>query len=110
MLDEAEAGDRVARTIVQTVAGRIGDYARVCAARTGQLGTTFPLVLCGGVLRHPSPLLRSALLSRVPDGQPVYPDVEPVVGALLLAADRVGARPGLAQLRGALAVSPEPGG
>ena len=110
VLDEAEAGDRVARTIVQTVAGRMGDYARVCASRTGQLGAPFPLVLCGSVLRHPSPLLRSVLLSRVPDGQPVYPDLEPVAGAVLLAADRVGARPDLARLRVPLAQVPEPGG
>jgi hypothetical protein len=48
------------------------------------------------------------LLSRVPDGQPVYPDVEPVAGAVLLAADRVGARPELARLRPPLAVTPEP--
>ncbi len=108
VLDEAEAGDRVARTIVQTVAGRMGDYARVCASRTGQLGAPFQLVLCGSVLRHPSPLLRSVLLSRVPDAQPVYPDVEPVAGAVLLAADRVGARPELARLRPSLAVAPEP--
>ena len=98
VLDEAEAGDEVAREIVETVAGRMGDYARVCAARTGQDGAPFPLVLCGSVLRHPSPLLRSVLVSRVPDGEPVYPDVEPVAGAVLLAADRVGARPDLAQL------------
>ena len=98
VLDEAEAGDEVALEIVETVAGRMGDYARVCAARTGQDGAPFPLVLCGSVLRHPSPLLRSVLVSRVPDGEPVYPDVEPVAGAVLLAADRVGARPELAQL------------
>jgi N-acetylglucosamine kinase-like BadF-type ATPase len=102
VLDEAEAGDRVARGIVEAVAGRMGDYARVCAVRTGQDGAAFPLVLCGSVLRHPSPLLRSALLSRVPHGEPVYPDVEPVVGALLLAADRVGVRPDLAPLRAPL--------
>ena len=98
VLDEAETGDEVAREIVETVAGRMGDYARVCATRTGQDGAPFPLVLCGSVLRHPSPLLRSVLLSRVPNGEPVYPDVEPVAGAVLLAADRVGARPGLARL------------
>jgi len=109
VLDEAEAGDRVARAIVQTVAGRMGDYAWVCASRTGQLGAPFPLVLCGSVLRHPSPLLRSVLLSRVPDAQPSYPDVEPVAGAVLLAADRVGARPDVARLRAPLAVA-EPGG
>lgn len=98
VLDEAESGDEVAREIVETIAGRMGDYARVCAVRTGQDGAPFPLVLCGSVLRHPSPLLRSVLLSRVPDGEPVYPDVEPVAGALLIAADRVGARPDLAGL------------
>ena len=98
VLDEADAGDEVAAEIVETVARRMGDYARVCAVRTGQDGTPFPLVLCGSVLRHPSPLLRSVLLSRVPDGEPVYPDVEPVAGAVLLAADRVGACPALARL------------
>lgn len=98
VLDEADAGDRVAREIVEIVAGRMGDYAQVCAVRTGQDGAPFPLVLCGSVLRHSSPRLRSALLSRVPDGEPVYPDVEPVAGAVLLAADRVGARPDLARL------------
>jgi N-acetylglucosamine kinase-like BadF-type ATPase len=98
VLDEAEGGDEVAVEIVETVAGRMGDYARVCAVRTGQDGERFPLVLCGSVLRHPSPLLRAVLVSRVADGVPVYPDVEPVAGAGVLAADRVGARPDLAQL------------
>ena len=106
VLDEAEDGDPVARTIVETVAGRMGDYARVCATRTGQLGAPFPLVLCGGVLRHPSSLLRTVIESRIPDGRPVYPDVEPVTGAVLIAADRVGAHPDLANLR---AHAPDPG-
>lgn len=98
VLDEAETGDEVARGIVETVAARMGDYAQVCATRTGQDGAPFPLVVCGSVLRHPSPLLRSVLVSRVPDGEPVYPAVEPVAGAVLLAADKVGARPELASL------------
>jgi hypothetical protein len=88
----------------------MGDYAQVCAERTGQLGAPFPLVLCGSVLRHPSPLLRSALLARVPDGRPVYPDVEPVAGAVLLAADRIGARPDVSQLRVPLPLAMEAGG
>ena len=99
VLDEAETGDGVAISIVETVAARMGDYARVCAERTGQLGAPFPLVLCGGVLRHPSALLRDVVRSRVPDGRPVYPDVDPVAGAVLIAADRVGARPDLGELR-----------
>jgi N-acetylglucosamine kinase-like BadF-type ATPase len=107
VLDEAEAGDPVARTIVETVAGRMGDYARVSASRTGQVGAPFPLVLCGSVLRHPSSLLRTVLHSRIPDGRPVYPDVDPVAGAVLIAADRVGARPDLGDLRSRLVVAPE---
>lgn len=103
VLDEAEAGDAVAREIVETAGRRLGDYARVCAARTGQLGSPFPLVLTGGVMRHPSPLLRAAIHERVPDGVAVYPDVEPVVGALLLAADGCGVRPERARLRAASA-------
>jgi N-acetylglucosamine kinase-like BadF-type ATPase len=101
VLDEAEVCDPVAVEIVRRVGGRLGDYAHVCASRTGQLGAPFPLVLCGGVLRHPSLLLRAAIHERVPDAQPVYPEVEPVVGAVLIAADRIGARPDLERLRAA---------
>jgi N-acetylglucosamine kinase-like BadF-type ATPase len=98
VLDEAAAGDPVAYGIVERAGRHLGDYARVCAARTGQLGSPFPLVLAGGVLRHPSALLRESILGRVPDAEPVYPVVEPVAGAVLLAADRAGAQPELARL------------
>ena len=64
---------RVAAEIVHVVGGRIGAYARVSAERTGQLGQPFPLVLCGGVLRHPSLLLRAAIYGAVPEGTPIYP-------------------------------------
>jgi N-acetylglucosamine kinase-like BadF-type ATPase len=106
VLDEAEAGDAVAHEIVVRVAGVIGDYARVCAARTSQLGAPFTLVLCGGVLRHRSPLLRAAILDRVTDAQPVFPRLDPVAGAVLIAADRAGARPDSEHLRWQLAGSP----
>jgi N-acetylglucosamine kinase-like BadF-type ATPase len=99
VLDEAAAGDPVAQGIVETAGTHLGDYARVCAARTGQLGSPFPLVLAGGVLRHPSALLRESILARVPDAEPVYPTVEPVAGAVLLAADDAGANPDLDRLR-----------
>jgi N-acetylglucosamine kinase-like BadF-type ATPase len=102
VLDEAEAGDAVAREIAVAAGARLGDYARVCAERTGQLGAPFPLVLTGGVFRHRSPLLRRAVLDRLPDGNPVYPAVDPVAGAVLIAADRVGASPDLERLRSTL--------
>lgn len=103
VLDEAEAGDPAARAIAETAGQRLGDYARVCAERTAQAGAPFPLVLAGGVLRHPSPLLRRSVLERVPEGVPIYPDVEPVVGALLLAADTIEVRLDRDRLRDASA-------
>lgn len=99
VLDEAEAGDPVARGIVEDVGRRLGDFAHVCAERTGQLGAPFPLVLCGGVLAHPSTLLRSALGERVPDGVAVYPELDPVAGAVLIAADRAGVSLDASRLR-----------
>jgi N-acetylglucosamine kinase-like BadF-type ATPase len=102
VLDEADAGDAVARGIVELAGSRLGDYARVSAERTGQDGFPFHLVLCGGVFRHSSLLLRESVLSRLPDAVPVYPSVDPVVGALLLAADAVGASPTVDRLRPAL--------
>jgi N-acetylglucosamine kinase-like BadF-type ATPase len=101
VLDEADAGDAGALGIVETAGTRLGDYARVCALRTGQAGRPFPLVLCGGVLRHPSELLRASIHERVPEATSVYPEIEPVIGALLLAADSVGVRPDAARLRSA---------
>ena len=99
VLDEAAAGDPVANEIVERTGGHLGDYARVAAERTGQLGSPFPLVLTGGVLRHPSSRLRESILARVPGAEPVYPTLEPVAGAVLLAADQAGARPSLDRLR-----------
>lgn len=98
VLDEAESGDAVAAEIVTTAGTHLGRYARVCSERTRQ-DEGFPLVLCGGVFRHPSELLRATILAQVPNATPVYPAVEPVAGAVLLAADTVGARPDVDKLQ-----------
>jgi N-acetylglucosamine kinase-like BadF-type ATPase len=98
VLDEADSGDAIAGAIVRLAGTRLGDYARVSAARTGQRGSRFPLVLCGGVLRHSSALLRESILGRVTDAVPVYPSIEPVMGAVLLAGDAIDARPSLDKL------------
>ena len=44
----------------------------------------------------------------MPESVPVYPDIEPVVGALLLAADAVGAKPDRNAIRDALDWTEEP--
>ena len=92
VLDEAAAGDAVAIELVTAAGTLLGDYARVSAARVGLLECGFTLVLCGGVLRHPSPLLRKAILAGVPEGRPVSVTAAPIAGAVLLAADSAGLR------------------
>ena len=57
----------------------------------GLLESSFWLVLTGGVLRHPSPIFRNALIERVresaPGVQPIQSRFEPAAGALLLSLD-----------------------
>lgn len=93
VLDEADAGDGVARDIVARQGRLLGDQARVCAGRVGLLGGEFAVVLAGGVFRHSSRLLAQTLMERIPGGRPVPAAHEPVVGALLFAFDRAGLTP-----------------
>jgi hypothetical protein len=87
----ADAGDGAARQIILSHGNALGEYAIVAARRVGLLGEPFPLVLTGGVLRHPSPLLRDALVERVretaPDARAIQSPFLPAAGALLLALD-----------------------
>jgi N-acetylglucosamine kinase-like BadF-type ATPase len=98
VLDEADAGDAVARDIVAGQGHTLGDQTRACAERVGLLGADFPVVLAGGVFRHPSRLLAETLMERIPGGLPVRAAHEPVVGALLFAFDRAGVKADEARL------------
>jgi hypothetical protein len=57
-------------------------------------GLPFTLVLAGGVLRHPSSLLRETLVARVrttsPDVRVTTTRFEPAVGALFMALEAAG--------------------
>ena len=93
LLDEAHAGDATSRRIVDTHGAALGEYALAAARKVG-LNGAYRLVTSGGVMRHPSPLLREALMRRVHE---VSPGVtwqashhEPVFGALLLALELAG--------------------
>jgi N-acetylglucosamine kinase-like BadF-type ATPase len=94
LLDVADAGDRVARRIVREHGWLLGNYAVVAARRVGIEGEPFPLVLAGGVLRHPSTTLQDAIVERVsmtsPQVQPTRSRFEPVVGGLLAALEMAG--------------------
>lgn len=86
LLDEAEAGDQVARNLVYQHGRALGDYALVAARHVELERTAFPLVLAGGVLRHPSLLLANAIIERVRESSPavqvVRSHLEPVIGVL----------------------------
>jgi N-acetylglucosamine kinase-like BadF-type ATPase len=91
VLDAAEAGDSAAAHIVQQHAVRLAEYALAAARKVKLDGETFPLVLNGGIFRHPGRRLVDAILSHL---VPIYPDISPVrsrydpaVGALLLALE-----------------------
>ena len=111
LLDAAEAGDPTARAIVLEHGIGMGDYALATARRLGIAGTPFPLVLAGGVLRHPSPLLEQAIVARVraaaPGAVPLRSRFEPAVGALLLALEAAAVRVDEALLARLEATAPE---
>jgi len=91
LFDAADAGDATARRLVVSHGKALGDYAIAAARQVDLLEVPFTLVLTGGVLRHPSPLLRDALVDRVrqaaPGVRPTQSRFEPVAGAVLLALD-----------------------
>ena len=91
LLDEAEAGDGVARQIVLEHGRALGDYAVVAARFVGLEGTPFTLVLAGGVLRHPSTLLADTIIERVqlssPEVRPKRSRFEPIIGVLFSALE-----------------------
>ena len=97
VLDAAARGDPTARHIISAQGTTLGDYALAAARQVGLGGAAFDLVLAGGVFRHPSSLLRDALLARVESVTPgtrlVKQRFEPAVGALLLALEQTGAAP-----------------
>lgn len=94
LLDEAHAGDSLARGLVREHGNALGLYANVAARRVGLTDSAFPLVLAGGVLRHPSPLLADAIVEAVraasPAVQPARAPFEPVVGVLFSALAAAG--------------------
>lgn len=91
VLEAVGEGDAVAAAIVRAHGAKLGDIARLGALKVG-LEPPFPLVLLGGVLRGDAagPFV-SEIVARVPGAEPVRPDREPAVGALLMALDRSGA-------------------
>jgi N-acetylglucosamine kinase-like BadF-type ATPase len=92
LLDEATHGDPPAVEIVQKFTDQCAAYATVAAQKAGYVpDSPFCLVLSGGMLRHPSPLLVDLISARVqtsfPKTYPVRSTFEPIIGALFLGFD-----------------------
>jgi N-acetylglucosamine kinase-like BadF-type ATPase len=99
VFEEAAAGDAAARAIIETDASRFADAVRTTAFQLG-LESPYPLVLAGGVLRHPEAALHAdAIAHAVPDAVAVRAHWEPVVGALLMAFDEAAVAPDVETLR-----------
>jgi N-acetylglucosamine kinase-like BadF-type ATPase len=97
LLDAAEAGDGVARRAVREVSGAIADMARTSAFRAA-LSPPTPVVLAGGLFRHPGDALVQAIGEQLPGSELVKARFEPAAGALLLAFDEAGVAPDPEQL------------
>ncbi|GCE30274.1 N-acetylglucosamine kinase [Dictyobacter alpinus] len=94
LLDEADAGDTVARRIIQQHGWSLGDYAIVAARRVAITQRPFPLILAGGVFRHTSSQLVDTIVERVrqvaPNAQPARAQFEPIIGVLFSALELSG--------------------
>jgi N-acetylglucosamine kinase-like BadF-type ATPase len=95
VMEEAEKGDDTARRILHEQGTGLGDYALAAARQVGIDGTPFYLILAGSVLRNASSVLAQALIDHVrasaPSIRPINSPYEPVVGALFLALESMGA-------------------
>ncbi|MGH2515067.1 MAG: BadF/BadG/BcrA/BcrD ATPase family protein [Ktedonobacterales bacterium] len=97
LLDEAHAGDVVALRVVREHGAALGGIALAAARQVGLEGTSFPLVLAGGVFRHPTTVLEDAIVARAretsPHMRPLRGQSEPVLGVLLQALSVAGVAP-----------------
>ena len=95
LLDTAEAGDPTAIAIVSNQGELLGRWALAAARRVGLDRTdSFCVARTGGVLRHPTGILRDAIIRTVladaPSATLVGSTPEPAAGAVLLAFDAAG--------------------
>ncbi len=108
----AGAGDPVAQRLVQRQIDEILALHRVAGGRLDLLGAPHTVLLGGGVLRARQPLLHhpvlAGLAASAPLARPRVVTADPVVGAALLALDRLGtATVAEATLRQALERAPD---
>jgi N-acetylglucosamine kinase-like BadF-type ATPase len=96
VLAAADAGDQVARDIIDRHANRLAEYARITASRAGFIPArdAVPVILAGSVLTaENSPMTTSLsreLAGQMPRCRPSVPTMPPVAGAALDAIAEAG--------------------
>jgi N-acetylglucosamine kinase-like BadF-type ATPase len=108
VLDAAEEGDAVALGLVREQVRVMGGQARMTARRVDLPLAGAPVVLTGGVLTHPSPLIGELVMAELPGARRLEPVPPPIVGAVLLAFDHLGAEADAAALEAGLRIPLEP--
>jgi N-acetylglucosamine kinase-like BadF-type ATPase len=89
LLDAVQQGDSVAHRAVREVSGAIADMVRTAAFRAA-LSPPSPVVLAGGLFRHPCDALVRGISEQLAGSEVVEARFEPAAGALLLAFDEAG--------------------
>ena len=109
----ANAGDKIALSLVDRQAEEICLMALTAMRRLDLLGLATPVVLGGGVVTARDPLLTAGITSRLAAGAPHAAiriiNMPPIAGAALLGLDQVNAGPD-AQAKLCAAYTPAPGG
>ena len=98
LFDTAEAGDEVAAAVVRRQAGEVVALAATAIRRLGASPAPIDVVLGGGVLTAGHPLLMDEITRLLADQVPLATarvvQAPPIVGAALLALDRIEAASG----------------
>lgn len=98
LLDAGHAGDPLAREIVRAHGQLLAVHVRRAAERVGLGDAGTDLVLAGGVFKHHAGDLRGVIAAALPQYSIEPAHLEPVHGALLMAADRYGTVPDVERL------------
>lgn len=102
VFDIADAGDSVAAGLVARLAEEVSSYAVAAIRRLGLAGDAVPVVLGGSILaaRHATLEvdIRRRILAVAPEARLLYITEPPILGAVLLGLDAVGAGAPAAEL------------
>lgn len=92
LLDAAHDGDTASQELVRAHGRSLASYVRAAGRRVGLADDDRRVVMAGGLLRNASSQLRDSVGTDLHDHVVSISPLEPVYGALLMAADESGAR------------------